>query len=257
MVRVFCAVFIMILCGCAPLSETCSNGGWRTCSLSDGTAGTQTCSDRRWGECRTGSSTSDAGTMPADGGMSLTDTGASPGSDSGASPGTDSGSSGTGDTGTSSGSDTGSGGTTPESVARAACAARTFGSSTSRLVVTYDEACLDRLFGACPTHWRFTGWDAAGCAWPADPGSGSLELDYVHRRGGYYQFSVACGSARFDGWPAGDRNQAVNTACITSARFEDGVELADNEARFCPGLSDMDSLIVTVPAQPGVVANCP
>lgn len=268
MSRIFvCLGFLLLLSSCASLAEQCTEGAYRACVLPSGAAGHQTCGGHRWDDCRSVWSV-DGGVLPADaagtdtGTASGTDSGVLPGTDSGVLPGFDSGISSGVDSGTSSGLDAGSftvdtGVPTSESAARAACDRSRTGTSTSRLVVTYDEACLDRTFGFCPSGWILTGWDALGCGSPSDPGAGSLAMDHLHRRGGYYQYAVNCGSARFDGWPAVDRNHAVNIACITSARFEDGVELADNEAHFCPGLSDSDSLIVTIPAQPGAIASCP
>lgn len=257
-------LFLMFLSlnACAPLVGTeCTTGVRRACAATAGRTGTQVCVSGLWQDC--------VENPVADGGSSSPDSGSMSGMDSGSSASVDSGpyyiwpdagSSTLSDSGSSVMSDAGSASSTPEAAQRRLCEDMRHPAETGRLVIRYDNACLDRVFDPCASGWSVVGWDSSipSCGSPSDPGSGILVLDRLHRRGGYYQLSLICISgATPPGWPAALRNTAVNAGCLTSVRFEDGIELADSEARFCPGYAHEGRLLATVPAQPGAVANCP
>ncbi len=266
-------VTLLVLDACAPLVGTeCASGEHRNCLAASGRVGTQACLRGVWDDCveplpmsDSGSGTLDAGTLP--------------GSDAGTSSGTDSGSASVdsgfylwpdagraeldaGMPGSDAGSasaDSGLSGTDPEALQRQYCEDRRPLSDMGVLVVRYDNACLDLLFGACAGGWSLVAWDSSvpSCPSPSDHGSGILLLERMHRLGGYYQLSLHCNDGRTPDWSDALRNDPVNTGCITSVRFEDGIERADDEARFCSGLVDGSQLLATVPTFPGAIANCP
>ena len=255
-------LMFLFLNACAPLVGTeCTTGVRRACATTAGRTGSQVCASGLWQDC--------IETLAADSGSTAPDSGSISGTDSGSTVPVDSGSfyvwPDAGDplmpdTGTSVMTDAGSSSPTPEAAQRRLCEDTRHPALTGRLVVRYDNACLDRLFEPCASGWSVVGWDSSipSCGSPSDPGSGILVLDRLHRRGGFYQFSLICVSGRTPpGWPAGLRNTAASAGCLTSIRFEDGIELADNEARYCPGYAHEGRLLATVPAQPGAIADCP
>ncbi|MCC7523078.1 hypothetical protein IT407_04775 [Candidatus Uhrbacteria bacterium] len=260
-------LLFLSLNACAPLVGTeCTTGVRRPCAATAGRTGTQICASGIWQACVEAPVT-DSGPVSTDsGGLSGTDSGSSVSADAGSFyvwP--DAGSSVMSDAGTSL-ADSGCmvpascPDPTPEAAQRRLCEDLRHPAETGRLVIRYDNACLDRVFDHCASGWSLVGWDSSipSCGSPSDPGSGVLVLDRLHRRGGYYQLSLICISgATPPGWPATLHNTALNAGCLTSARFEDGIELADNEARFCPGYAHEGRLLATVPAQPGAIANCP
>ncbi len=152
------------------------------------------------------------------------------------------------DAGTSDG-----GMSTPESVARAGCLAMRTGSST--MAISYNHACLNALFGTCPSGWVTVLYDENGCENPSDPGAATLTTTSVRRTGGEFVASLRCGTTYMT-WPVSSRNDIVNTACVSSIMF-DSDQLADAESRFCPDLAAGTALLPRIPGHSSVTVSCP